>query len=88
MERSNKTYLLCDLLENSVFGENQKMFLSKIAKQSTIFSFWDEIVGKKYFSLSKPYKIISSKLYISTKSPVVSQELGLLKSRLLKKINM
>jgi len=88
-ERANKTQKLSDILNGTVFSDKlKKTAFSRIAKQSTIFSFWDDIAGKKLSKITKPYQIKYSKLYISAKSPTVNQELSLIKNKLLEKINL
>lgn len=88
MERKNKTLTLSEILNSSVFGDNSEGRMKSVIKYSTIFSFWDEIAGKKFASLTRPYAIKYSKIYISAKSPVVIQELTLNKKKLLEKINI
>lgn len=86
--RTNKTNSISALLHSSAFGgmmsENKLNF---VVKQSTIFSFWDSIVGSKFSKFTKPYSIKANKLYVSAKSPVVAQELSLYKTKILNKVN-
>lgn len=65
--------------------EGNKM--GAVIKHSTIFSFWNNIVGAKFAKFTKPYAIKYNKLYISAKSPVIVQELNLYKKRILKNVN-
>ena len=61
--------------------------MGAIIKHSTIFSFWDSIVGAKFAKYTKPYSIKYNKIYVSAKSPVIVQELGLYKTKILRNIN-
>ena len=87
-KRENKTLTLAELLKKPIIkskiGKNK---LSEIAKQSTLFSFWENIAGNKLAKISKPYKIKDNKLYITAKSATVSQQLFFIKKKLLDKIN-
>ena len=55
-------------------------------KCSTIFSFWGDIVGKKFEKLTKPDGIKASKLKVLCKNAAVASELTMFKSQLLKKV--
>lgn len=55
-------------------------------KCSTIFSFWGDIVGKKFEKFTKPDGIKAGKLKVLCKNPAFAQELTMFKSQLLKKI--
>lgn len=86
--RINKTATIGELLNISRFSDGiNSSKIDLITKHSTIFSFWGDIVGKKFTTFVKPVSIKASKLYVSAKSPVIIQELELYKSKLLKKIN-
>lgn len=61
--------------------------VGQIMKYSTIFSFWDSIVGAKFSKFTKPYAIKYNKLYVSTKSPIIIQELNMYKNKIIKNIN-
>ena len=88
MKNINQTKTISDLLNTFTFGENSKgKSFSDTIKQSTVFSFWDDIVGKKLYQYTKPVRIKNSKLYVSAKSPVIIQELNLIKRKILKKLN-
>lgn len=88
MKRYNKTSSLKDLLENSVFNSAAtKNKMTNVIKHSTVFSFWNNIVGLKFARHTKPYAIRANKIYVSAKSPAVIQELNLYKFKLLSKIN-
>ena len=87
-ERQNKILTIGELLNKTVLGSKlNKTDFSMIAKHSTIFSFWDNIVGKKIANISKPYKISASKIYITAKSPTVSQQIALTKNKIIEKLN-
>ena len=88
MKKNNKTVSISDLINSTVFGDIVKEDkMSFVIKQTTVFSFWEDIVGKKFVKYTKPYVIKSSKIFVSVKSPVIIQELNLYKTKLLKKIN-
>lgn len=88
LKRVKETKTIGELISLSTFCDKiNSKDITKVAKYSTIFSFWAEIVGKKFESLSRPYSIKASKLFVAAKSPVVIQELTLFKAVLLKKIN-
>lgn len=61
--------------------------MGAVIKHSTIFSFWGNIVGAKFAKFTRPYSIKYNKLYVSAKSPVIIQELGLYKTKIIKNIN-
>ena len=88
MKKHNPTTHIGELISKTAFGEmtkNNKM--GAVIKHSTIFSFWDSIVGAKFAKFTKPYSIKYNKVYVSAKSPVIVQELNLYKARILKNIN-
>lgn len=86
-ERQNKISTLSELLNKTVLKDKfNRSAYHLVAKHSIIFSFWDNIAGKKLSNLSKPYKIKAKKLYIATKSATVSQQITLIKTKLLEKI--
>ena len=87
MRQINDTSSIGDLINSSVFGEKKDRKINYVVKQSTIFSFWANVVGQKFTNFTKPYNIKYSKLYVSVKSPVIVQELSLYKSKLIEKIN-
>ncbi len=90
MRNINETKTISDLLNTFTFGDKNSKgkSLSDTVKHSTIFSFWEDIAGKKLAQYTKPLKIKYSKLFISAKSPVIVQELNLSKQNILKKINL
>ena len=86
--KNNETLSIGSLIDSSIFAKSLKDGkLQDIIKHSTIFSFWGEIVGRKFEKITKPYAIKKSIFYVSVKSPVVAQELSLNKKILIKKIN-
>lgn len=88
MKRNSKTTSISDLLHSSAFSEMMGTNkLNAIVKHSTIFSFWDSVVGARFSKFTKPYSIKCQKLYVSAKSPVLVQELNLYKTKILAKIN-
>lgn len=88
MKNINETNTIGDLINSTIFGDLSKSdVVNSIIKKSTIFSFWDDVVGKKFAPYSRCSSIKHSKLYVSVKSPAFAQELGLYKPNLLKKIN-
>ncbi len=88
MQRNNETKTIGSLIEASVFADNlKKDKMQEVIKQSTVFSFWSDIAGKKFKDLSIPYLIKGSNLYVAVKSPVILQELSLNKKLLINKVN-
>lgn len=88
MKKFNQTTHIGELINKTAFGEMMKgNKVGQIIKHSTIFSFWNSIVGAKFANLTKPYSIRYQKLYVSAKSPVVVQELSLYKTKILRNIN-
>lgn len=88
MKKINETATIGDLIDSSLFAATLKSSKMRfVVRHSMIFSFWEEIVGKKFANFTKPYAIKYSTLYVSAKSPVIAQELTLHKNMLIKKIN-
>ncbi len=88
MEKSNKTETIGNLINESVFAQMIKKDKFNCAiKCATIFSFWEEIVGKKFSKCTKPYAIKKNKMFIKVESPVIAQELSFNKEKLIQKIN-
>ena len=88
MLKNNETLPIGSLIDSSVFAQSLKSGRFQILiKHSTIFSFWGDIVGRKFEKYTIPYAIKNSVLYVSAKSPVVVQELSLNKKVLIKKTN-
>ena len=89
MRKINETKSLSELINAFTF-ENSKgksVSLAHVIKQSTIFSFWNDIVGPKFAKFSRPESIKYNKLYVSAKSPVVVSELNFHKVKILEKLN-
>lgn len=88
MKKYNPTTHIGELISKTAFGEMAKENkMGAVIKHSTIFSFWNNIVGAKFAKFTKPYAIKYSKLYVSAKSPVIVQELNLYKTKILKNVN-
>ena len=88
MKKHNPTTHIGELISKTAFGDMMKgNKMGAIIKHSTIFSFWDSIVGAKFAKFTKPYSIKYNKIYVSAKSPVIVQELGLYKTKILRNIN-
>jgi len=88
MKKHNPTTHIGELISKTAFGEMAKgNKMGAVIKHSTIFSFWNNIVGAKFAKFTKPYAIKYNKLYVSAKSPVIVQELGLYKTKILKNVN-
>lgn len=87
MRQINDTFTIGDLIENSVFSEMKDRKMGSVVKHSTIFSFWDDVVGSKFAKFTRPYALKGNKLYVSAKSPVIVQELTLYKNKLIQKAN-
>lgn len=88
LKRDSKTQTLSELIHSSVFSQKDaKNKINSVIKHSTIFSFWENIVGAKFSKFTKPYAIKYNKLYVSAKSPIIIQELNLYKRTVLNKVN-
>ncbi len=87
MKKINETLEISQILNDNIFDDFKKDKMSEMIKRSTIFSFWGVVVGKKFSKFSRPVSIKSKKLFVSAKSPVIIQELNLLKDKILKKLN-
>ncbi|MBQ4646249.1 MAG: DUF721 domain-containing protein [Candidatus Gastranaerophilales bacterium] len=88
MKKHNPTTHIGELISKTAFGEMAKgNKMGAVIKHSTIFSFWNNIVGVKFAKFTKPYSIKYNKLYVSAKSPVIVQELNLYKTKILKNVN-
>lgn len=87
MRQINDTFTIGDLIETSVFHGAKDRRMNNVVRHSTIFSFWDEVVGVKFARFTKPYNLKGTRLFVSAKSPVIVQELTLYKAKLVKKIN-
>ncbi len=88
MKKHNSTTRIGELISKTTFGDMMKgSKVGQIIKHSTIFSFWNNIVGAKFANYTKPYSIKFNKLYVSAKSPVIVQELSLYKAKILRNIN-
>ena len=88
MKKHNPTTHIGELISKTTFGDMIKgSKVGQIIKHSTIFSFWNNIVGAKFANYTKPYSIKFNKLYVSAKSPVIVQELSLYKAKIIRNIN-
>lgn len=88
MKKHNPTTHIGELINKTTFGDMMKgNKMGAIIKHSTIFSFWNNIVGAKFSKFTKPYSIKCNKLYVSAKSPIIVQELSLYKAKILRNIN-
>ena len=88
MKKHNPTTHIGELISKTAFGEMAKgNKMGAVIKHSTIFSFWNNIVGAKFAKFTKPYSIKYNKLYVSAKSPVIVQELNLYKSKIIRNVN-
>jgi len=72
-----------EVLESSLPGNARFKYAIKM---STLFGFWDKIVGRKFEKTSRPLTIKFSKLQVSCQNSYVVQELNMFKSDLIKKI--
>lgn len=83
-----ETNTIGSLLNSTIFAQaQQEGKMGAVMKHSTIFSFWNNIVGAKFANFTKPYAIKGNKIYVTAKSPVIVQELNLYKTKILKNIN-
>lgn len=61
--------------------------IEKKVREARAISCWKEIVGERIASNTHPYKIQKGILFVSTSSPVWSQELSLLSREIKERIN-
>lgn len=88
MKKYNPTTHIGELISKTAFGDMMKgNKMGAVIKHSTIFSFWNNIVGAKFSKFTKPYSIKYNKLYVSAKSPIIVQELSLYKAKILRNVN-
>ncbi|MBR1617282.1 DUF721 domain-containing protein [bacterium] len=88
MRKINETKQIDELLNSCAFlSGNSDKRIQYFIKNATLFSFWGDIVGSKFAKFTKPKSIKYSKLYVAVKSPVIMQELLLVKNRLIEKVN-
>lgn len=89
---SNKEFSkISDILNESVFankkhGQTLEKGISFGMSFGMFFSFWKNIVGKKFEKLSIPYDVKGTTLFVSVISPVVMQELTFFKADIIKKV--
>ncbi len=77
---------ISDILNES--AHTHKGFGQAFEKSKTcnmFFSFWKNIVGKKFEKLSIPYELKGSTLFVSVISPAVIQELSFFKKDIIEK---
>lgn len=78
---------LADILNESVLADKRyEQALSKCVSCSLLFSFWGNVVGKRFEKITIPYDFKGTTLYVSVMNSVVVQELSLYKADLLKKL--
>lgn len=65
----------------------KKWKLKKKLEEKMINYYWEEIVGKKFFSLTKPENVKDKVLFIKVKNSSWAQHLSFLKEDLIEKIN-
>ena len=88
MKNIRETKPISELLNTFAFGDKPKgKSLTNAIKFSTIFSFWEDIIGTKLAKYTKPVKIKYSKFYVCAKSPAVIQEINFNKQKILQKLN-
>lgn len=61
--------------------------IGKKVKKYSIFSHWEEIVGKQIGNKTSPEKFIKDCLYVNVENPTWSNELSLMTPQLMDKIN-
>lgn len=77
---------ISDILDTSVRTFNRfGQAFEKSKTCSMFFSFWKDVVGKKFEKLSIPYELKGSILFVSAVSPAVIQELNFFKKEIIEK---
>lgn len=72
-----------DILENDLSANPKYKFALKC---STLFSFWEEIVGFKFAKFTRPTSIKFEKLYVECKNSAITQELTMFQKKIIEKI--
>ncbi len=72
-----------DILENDLSANPKYKFALKC---STLFSFWEEIVGFKFAKFTRPTSIKYEKLYVECKNSAITQELTMFQKKIIEKI--
>ncbi len=81
---------LSDILNESVLSADNKAWrfgqaFEKSRNYTMLFSFWKNVVGKKFEKLSIPYELKGSILFVSAASPAIIQELNFFKKDIIEK---
>lgn len=74
-----------DILENDLSANPKYKFALKC---STLFSFWEEIVGFKFAKFTRPTTIKFEKLYVECKNSAITQELTMFSKKIIDKISV
>lgn len=83
---ANEFSKISDILDTSVRTFNRfGQAFEKSKTCSMFFSFWKDVVGKKFEKLSIPYELKGSILFVSAASPAVIQELNFFKKEIIEK---
>ena len=78
---------LADVLNESVLADKRYgQALNKCVSFGTFFSFWENIVGKRFVKISIPYNLKGTTHLVSVVNSVVVQEMSLYKADILKKM--
>ena len=72
-----------DILENDLSANPKYKFALKC---STLFSFWEEIVGFKFAKFTRPTSIKFEKLYVECKNSAITQELTMFSKKIIDKV--
>ena len=72
-----------DIIENDLSANPKYKFALKC---STLFSFWEEIVGFKFAKFTRPTSIKFEKLYVECKNSAITQELTMFQKKIIEKI--
>ncbi len=72
-----------DVLENDLSANPKYKFALKC---STLFSFWEEIVGFKFAKFTRPTAIKFEKLYVECKNSAITQELSMFSKKIIDKL--
>ena len=72
-----------DILENDLSANPKYKFALKC---STLFSFWEEIVGFKFAKFTRPTAIKFEKLYVECKNSAITQELSMFSKKIIDKV--
>lgn len=84
--KNNDFSKISDILNGSVLNSGRfGQALEKSMSCGMLFSFWKNVVGKRFEKLAIPYDLKGTTLFVSVMSPTVLQELSFFKADIIQK---